>query len=203
MFDNVRVDLARARRTRARAPEVGGGDRSATISNLRMLLAVTTWSVVAYRYAHWVSKNVSMPVVRPLLQVSALLFQHGAGLFTGVYIHPEAEIGPGLVVHTPYGICVGPTRIGANCTVDSGVLINGGVRKIGDDVYFGPGAKVIGPCNIGNHVVVVANSLILTDIPDNRTVVGVPARIRLPGGKPQRFETPAQAEAPEAAAAGL
>jgi serine O-acetyltransferase len=82
-------------------------------------------------------------------------------------------------------------------------LINGGVRGIGNDVYFGPGAKVIGPCKIGNNVVVVANSLILTDIPDNRTVVGVPARIRLPGGKPQRFQKASQLDGPKATAAAL
>jgi len=50
-------------------------------------------------------------------------------------------------------------------------------------VYFGPGAKVIGHARIGNNVVVVANSLVMTDVPDNTTVIGVPARIRLPRGR--------------------
>ena len=49
---------------------------------------------------------------------------------------------------------------------------------MGDDVYFGPGAKVIGRAAIGNNVRVVANSVVMTDVADNLTVVGVPARIR-------------------------
>jgi serine O-acetyltransferase len=55
-------------------------------------------------------------------------------------------------------------------------------------VYFGPGAKVIADTRIGNNVVIVANSLVLSDVPDNTTIVGVPARIRLPGGQARRFE---------------
>jgi serine O-acetyltransferase len=71
--------------------------------------------------------------------------------------------------------------------VGTGVLIAGGSKGIGDNVYFGPGAKLIGNARIGNNVVVGANSVVLTDVPDDTTVIGVPARIRLPGGKPKRF----------------
>src|SRR5439155_7335899 len=70
------------------------------------------------------------------------------------------------------------TKIGRNCVVQHGVAITQGVRSIGDNVYFGPGAKVIGGAAIGNNVRVVANSVVMTDVPDNLTVVGVPARIR-------------------------
>jgi serine acetyltransferase len=62
--------------------------------------------------------------------------------------------------------------------VQHGVVISQGVRSIGDNVYFGPGAKVIGRAAIGNNVRVVANSVVMTDVGDNLTVVGVPARIR-------------------------
>jgi carbonic anhydrase/acetyltransferase-like protein (isoleucine patch superfamily) len=68
------------------------------------------------------------------------------------------------------------------------VVIAAGTRGIGDNVYFGAGAKVMGGAKIGNNVVVAANSLVLTDVPDNMTVIGVPARIRLPGGRPKRFK---------------
>ena len=46
----------------------------------------------------------------------------------------------------------------------------------------------MGGAKIGNNVVVAANSLVLTDVPDNMTVIGVPARIRIPGGRPKRFK---------------
>ena len=70
-----------------------------------------------------------------------------------------------------------------------GVLITGGAKGVGDNVYFGPGAKVIGDTRIGNNVVVAANSLVITDVPDNCTVIGVPARITVGVGIPKRFPT--------------
>ncbi len=109
-------------------------------------------------------------------------------MLTGVIIDPHAEIGPGFLVHTPYAVLVGGARIGANCTVQSGVLISAGSRGIGDNVYFGAGSKLLADSKIGNNVVIVANSLVLTDVADNTTIVGVPARIRLRGGRPQRFK---------------
>ena len=93
-------------------------------------------------------------------------------------ISPRAEIGPGLVVHTTHGVFIAETRIGRNCVVQHGVAITHGVRSVGNDVYFGPGAKVIGRAAVGNNVRVVANSVVMTDVADNLTVVGVPARIR-------------------------
>jgi serine O-acetyltransferase len=73
-----------------------------------------------------------------------------------------------------------------NCVIQHGVAITNGAGRIGDNVYFGPGAKVIGRANVGNNAVVVANSLVMSDVPDNTTVVGVPARIRLPRGSDDR-----------------
>jgi len=108
-----------------------------------------------------------------------------------VQISPRADIGPGLVVHTTHGVFIAETRIGRNCVVQHGVAITHGVRSVGDDVYFGPGAKVIGRAAVGSNVRVVANSVVMTDVADNLTVVGVPARIRwrnrpLPAAAPVR-----------------
>lgn len=186
MFENLRADFVRTRSDRAWGLEMEGVKGSAFLENIRILLSLTIWAVISYRFSHWVSK-LRIPVIRPVLMVLAILLQRWAGLWTGVSIHRLAEIGPGLVIHTPYAICIGPTRIGANLTVGSGVLIAGGSKGIGDNVYFGPGAKLISNAKIGNNVVVGANSVVLTDVPDNMTVFGVPARIRLRGGNPKRF----------------
>jgi serine O-acetyltransferase len=113
-------------------------------------------------------------------------------IVTGIVISPGADIGPGFVVHTPFGVFVGPTKIGANCVVQHGVVISYGVRSVGDNVFFGPGAKVIGNAKIGNNVVVVANSVVITDVPDNLTVAGVPVRIRLPRGSTLKFREGAE-----------
>jgi serine O-acetyltransferase len=142
--------------------------------------------VSSYRYGHW-TLSVRIPVVGQLLRLSGLIFRKWTELFTSVHIDVRAKIGPGFVIHSVYAINLGKTTIGKNFTIASGCLISHACRGIGDDVYFGAGAKLIGDAKIGNNVVVAANSLVLTDVRDNMMVMGVPARIRLPGGKPQRF----------------
>jgi serine O-acetyltransferase len=168
--------------------EETGWGRFVFLQNIRVLLSLTIWSVISYRFSHWVYK-LRLPVIKPILNVVALVFQRWVELWTACHLCREAEIGPGLLIHSPYSIGIGPTRVGKNCTVGMGVLITGGAKGVGDNVYFGPGAKVIGDTRIGNNVVVAANSLVITDVPDNSTVIGVPARITVGAGKPKRFPT--------------
>jgi serine O-acetyltransferase len=186
MFENLRADFLRARSDQAWTFELEGIKGSAILENIRVMMSLPIWAIISYRFSHRVSK-LHVPIVRQVLLVLAIILQRWTALWTGVYIHRLAEIGPGLLIHTPYAICIGPTRAGANLTVGTGVLIAGGSKGIGDNVYFGPGAKLIGDARIGNNVVVGANSVVLTDVPNNMTVIGVPARIRLRGGNPKRF----------------
>jgi serine O-acetyltransferase len=188
MFSNLRVDFARVRWDRKRMIEESGWGRFVVLQNVRVLLSLTIWSVISYRFSHWVYE-LRIPVVKQILSIIALVFQRWVELWTACHICREAKIGPGLLIHSPYSIGIGPTTIGKNLTVGMGVLITGGSKGVGDNVYFGPGAKVIGDTRIGNNVVVVANSLVITDVPDNSTVMGVPARVSLTGGKPKRFPT--------------
>ncbi|MBP3453510.1 MAG: transferase [Clostridia bacterium] len=79
----------------------------------------------------------------------------------------------GIIVHMK-------ARIGINCTIYHQVTIassNGGTPVIGDNVLIGSGAKVLGGVTIGNNVKIGANAVVVHDIPDNCTVVGVPAKI--------------------------
>lgn len=186
MFENLRGDFAKARADRKGTLKVGGIHRSIWLSNLRILASMNTWAVMTYRFARSV-KKCPVPILKQLLMVVVIVLEQWVRLWSGIIIDRGAEIGPGLVVHTPYAVFVGSTRIGANCTVCSGVVISAGSLGIGDNVFFGPGAKLIGTAKVGNNVVIMANSLVLTDVPDDTTIVGVPARIRLRGGKPQRF----------------
>jgi serine O-acetyltransferase len=175
MFETLRADFAAASQ-----------DRTMEKGLLRILLRVETPALLCYRFSYWVT-HLRVPLIRHLLLIPALIWQRFNQVFMGVYISPDAEIGPGLIIHTPFAIWVPPVQIGANCTLCTGTLINSGVRSIGDNVYLGAGCKIVGPVKIGNNVVVVANSLVITDVPDNITIMGVPARIKLPGGKPKRF----------------
>jgi serine O-acetyltransferase len=183
MFENVRADL--------RASIANRKDdtrrRSGLIKTLRALGNLGVWPVLAYRFGHW-SRSVRVPIWGTLLRFIAFVFRQWAMIWTGVFIHPAAEIGPGVVIHTWFGVFVGTTRIGKNCTLASGVLISHATRSIGDNVYFGAGAKVIGDTKIGNNVVIMPNSLVMVDVKDDTTIAGVPARIKLRGGRPQRFE---------------
>jgi serine O-acetyltransferase len=170
MLDNVRADLEHARVVNGLPP----GWLSLWV---KTPLHPGTVAVLTYRFGSW-ARRLRVPVVRQLLLAVGLVVRRAVELVTGVEISPRADIGPGLVVHTTHGVFIAETRIGRNCVVQHGVAITHGVRSIGDDVYFGPGAKIIGRAAVGNNVRVVANSVVMTDVSDNLTVVGVPARIR-------------------------
>ena len=176
MFENLKADFQAAEE-----------DRKLESGWLRVLLRMETIAIISYRFGYWAEK-MRVPVFGTLCRIAAMFFQRCVQVLVGIYISPDAEIGPGLTIHTPFGIIVGPNKIGAGLTIQSGVVIAAGTRGIGDNVYFGAGAKVMGGAKIGNNVVIAANSLVLTDVPDNMTVLGVPARIRIPGGRPKRFK---------------
>ena len=175
MFENLRADF-----------QAAAGHRALESGLLRVLMRIETPAIVCYRFSHWVI-NLKTPVVRPLLMIPALIWQRLNQMFFGIFISPDAQIGPGMVIHTPYGVFIPPVKIGANCTFTTGTLISSGCKSVGDNVYFGAGCKIIGDVKIGNNVVIVANSVVLTDVPDNITIMGVPARIKLPGGRPKKF----------------
>jgi serine O-acetyltransferase len=171
MFENLRADL-----------QAAAGHR-ALERGWRVFIRRETKAILQYRFSHWVH-TLRIPVVRQLLMIVALVWQRwNQIMLAGILIAPDAEIGPGLVLHTAYGLQISPTIIGSNCTFNSQVHIGTGVKSIGDNCYFAPGCKIIGEVKIGNNVLVVANSVVLTDVPDNTTIMGVPARIKLPGGR--------------------
>lgn len=104
---------------------------------------------------------------------------------TGIEIHPAAKIGKGLVIDHGMGVVIGETtEIGDNCTIYQGVTLGGtgkdtGKRHptLGDNVLVGAGAKVLGPFKVGDNSRIAANAVVLTEIPENSTAVGVPARV--------------------------
>lgn len=105
---------------------------------------------------------------------------------TGVEIHPGAQIGKGLFIDHGAGIVIGETSvIGDDCTIYHGVTLGGrGHAKhtkrhptIGDNVLIGTGAKLLGNITIGSNANIGANAVILHDVPEGATVVGVPGKI--------------------------
>jgi len=191
MFEKLREDLNRAMRETRTDPNW----KPSLGKRIEVMVRHSTWPVVAYRFSRW-ARSVRIPVVKQLLQVFGLVFRKWVEVFTSVHIDVRADIGPGFVIHSVYAINLGATKIGKNFTIATGCLISHACRGIGDDVYFGPGAKLVGDAKIGSNVVIAANSLVLTDVRSNMMVMGVPARIKLPGGRPQRFVKKAEAPLP-------
>ncbi len=116
---------------------------------------------------------------------------------TGIEIHPAATIGRRFFIDHGTGVVIGETtEIGDDCTIYQGVTLGGtgkdtGKRHptLGHHVMVGSGAKVLGPITIGNHVRIAAGAVVLTDIPDNCTAVGIPARVvRRDGEKVQDLD---------------
>jgi len=105
--------------------------------------------------------------------------------FFGLEIPSGGDIGGGLYIPHPIGTVIMPKRIGRNCSIIANVTI--GMRNewafpdIGDNVFIGAGARVLGGIRIGNNAVIGANAVVIHDVPDDTTVVGIPAR---PVGKP-------------------
>ncbi len=170
MFENVRADIAMASEQNV---GTNGFDR-----RVRVLFQPGTIAVLSYRFCHWM-RSFRLPVLRHLAWIPVLFVRGVSQILTGVHISSKANIGPGFVIHTVYGIFIPPTTIGKNCSVQTGVVLGYGVRGIGNDVLIGAGAKVIGPVNVGNNVLIAPNSLVITNVPDDSTVAGVPARISL------------------------
>ena len=104
---------------------------------------------------------------------------------TGIEIHPGATIGRRLVIDHGTGVVIGETaEIGDNCTLYQGVTLGGtgkdvGKRHptIGNNVMVGSGAKILGPLTIGDNTKIAAGAVVLEEIPDNSTAVGIPAKV--------------------------
>ncbi len=119
------------------------------------------------------------------------LFSQIARLLTGIEIHPGAKIGPGFFIDHGMGVVIGETtEIGENVTLYQGVTLGGtgaerGKRHptLGSNIVVGAGAKVLGNIKLGNNVKVGAGSVVVHSVPDNCTVVGVPAEIVRKEGK--------------------
>src|SRR5215467_13990992 len=129
MFENLKADFRAAQEDRVLEKDLG---------LWRVWFRMETPAIVCYRFGHW-AESVRVPLFGTLLRITAAIMQRFVQVINGVYISPDAEIGPGLVIHTPFGIVVGPNKIGANLTIQSGVVIAAGTRGIGDNVYFGAG----------------------------------------------------------------
>ena len=134
-------------------------------------------AILLYRIAHMFYLNNFKFIARIISQFARFL--------TGIEIHPACFIGKGLLIDHGSGVVIGETAIiGDGCTIFHGVTLGGIGNEMGkrhptlyNGVFVGAGAKILGNIEIGNNVKIGANAVVLNDVPENATVVGMPARM--------------------------
>jgi serine O-acetyltransferase len=140
---------------------------------VKTLLTDGTFAMVVYRLMQAAHAWKLAPL--------AMVFNKTNGIFGGCIIGRGAEFGPGFVLIHSNGVVInGSVRGGSNIKLEHQVTI-GAERHVspalGDDVFIGAGAKIIGGLRIGSRVRIGANAVVIDDIPDGATAVGIPARV--------------------------
>jgi serine O-acetyltransferase len=129
------------------------------------------------RYRSW---REGKSLVAAAASRSLVLRHRFWSVVTGADIPLNCDIGGGLLMPHPNGIVIHPqAKIGVNCLILQQVTIaigEGGAPQIEGHVDIGAGARILGPVKIGAHAKIGANAVVLTDVPENCTAVGVPAR---------------------------
>lgn len=141
------------------------------------LLYPSVHALIWYRAAHFLYMHKLKFLARMISQITRF--------FTGIEIHPAAQIGKGLFIDHGMGVVIGETAVvGDDCTIYQGVTLGGtgkdtGKRHptLGNNVMVGSGAKVLGPFTVGDNSKIAAGAVVLSEVPPNSTCVGVPARI--------------------------
>ncbi len=140
-------------------------------------------ALIYYHISHWLYLRNAKFLARMMSQIGRF--------WTGIEIHPGAKIGRGLFIDHGSGVVIGETaEIGDNCTIYQGVTLGGTGKDVGkrhptlgDNVMVGSGAKVLGPFKVGSNSKIAANAVVLSEVPEGSTCVGVPARVVKLGNK--------------------
>ncbi|MFI3257079.1 MAG: serine O-acetyltransferase EpsC [Spirochaetales bacterium] len=160
------------------------------------LLVILTYSglhaILYYRIAHFFHTKKLLFLARVLSQF--------ARFFTGIEIHPGAQIGKRLFIDHGMGLVIGETAvIGDDVTLFHGVTLGGTGKTHGkrhptleNNVMVSTGAKILGNVIIGENSKVGANAVVLGDVPKNATVVGLPAKIVKLNGDKVNIKIPAK-----------
>lgn len=142
-------------------------------------------ALIFHRVSHWLWRHH----LRFLARLNSQLARH----CTGIEIHPGATIGRRLVMDHGMGVVIGETaEIGDDCLIYHGVTLGGTGKEtgkrhptIGNNVMIACGAKVLGPFTVGDNARIASNAVVLSEVPEDATAVGIPAQIvRIAGRVP-------------------
>ena len=134
-------------------------------------------ATIYHRIAHFFYRHRLKFIARCISQWSRC--------WTGIEIHPGAKIGRRLVIDHGMGTVIGETaEVGDDCLIYHGVTLGGTGKEqgkrhptIGNNVLISTGAKVLGPFKVGDNARIAANAVVLSEVPENATAVGIPAQI--------------------------
>ena len=132
---------------------------------------------LAHMISHFLYKKNLLFLARLISQIARFL--------TGIEIHPGATLGAGILIDHGRGVVIGETaELGDRITIYHGTTLGGtGKEKgkrhptVGDNVVIGAGSKVLGNIKIGSNSKIGANSVVLDDVPEGATVVGIPGKV--------------------------
>ena len=172
-WENIKSDLARYKITEQRSKLAS------------FILSPGVLAGIYYRIGHWIwyaegNINRLLYLLRPFYIIGKRFIE----MYTGISVSPQARIGRGLYFNHFGSIFIGASTIGENCNFAHEITVGiagrgskGGRTEIGNRVFVGPGAKVIGLLKIGNDVSIGANAVVTKDLVDRAVAVGVPAKV--------------------------
>eukprot|EP00762_Andalucia_godoyi_P006114 ANDGO_00352.mRNA.1 Serine acetyltransferase len=154
------------------------------------------WALACYRVAHFLHVH-RVPLLPRVISTAARVL-------TAIDIHPAAKLGSGLFLDHGIGVVIGETAVvGTNCILFQGVTLGGtGKQKgkrhptLGNSVLVGAGAKVLGSITLGDNVRVGAQSVVVKDVPNGCTVVGVPGKILVKSASPPSIDDQSRTSSP-------
>lgn len=153
------------------------------------------WAISCYRLGNWLNTSPPNALVRVPLKLVLFLGNKFCEVFMEMCIDPAATIGGGFYIGHIGGVHINPGAVlGRNCdlahrvTIGASAMGRQGVPILGDDVYVGTGAAIVGKIRIGNAAKIAANTLVISNIPEGATVMGVPGRIIM---RPAKAAAPA------------
>lgn len=153
-------------------------------SGRELWLNPAMWAIACYRLGHWLNVGQPFILIRIPLKVISFIANKWCEVCMEMCIDPHATIGPGLYIGHIGGVHINPGAVlGINCDVAHRVTIGTsamgrlGAPSIGNDVYIGTGATLVGKIKVGDGAKIAANTLVISNIPAGATVMGVPGRV--------------------------
>jgi serine O-acetyltransferase len=159
---------------------------ASALTRLRFALTLDgSWAMAVYRFGRRLKSMPPRPLVAPVLWALYRVAEVALGVVTSISIDVDARIEPGFYVGHFVSLRIGPgVRIGKNCSVGQMCTIEGtgpypatNAPVLGERVYLGSGAKVIGPLRVADGAAICANTVVSEDVPDNGVVLGIPGMI--------------------------